>query len=168
MLLSMFASFLLARLLRGKVYFSFLTIVLLILSFFSVGVPHYESIPVDWRMFENNQGGVLFDDPFPLSFPFYSSSSVESTVGYTRQDYEVHFLTLTFYTTGVEVALSGGIVLRISWHDYFDFFLLFFLINAAGAMVGYWLSRRTGFAKSSGKQEKSPAERDEPPKGSLA
>jgi len=152
-MLSMFASFLSARLLRGKFYVFVMTVLLVLISFFSAGVPHYEQVTA-YSGFKE-QSGIMFDDPFPLSFPLYAYLAIEDTRAYSLENYQFYFWTLLLYTHTLYGA-DGGEWLNTSWFDYMLFLSFFLLVNAGGAVVGYWLSRKTGFAKSSNKQEKSP------------
>jgi len=70
MLLSMFMSFLLARKFHGKAYVFLMATGLVLISFFSVGLPHYYSEEI----FPNRtESGLLLENPVPLSFPFYAS-----------------------------------------------------------------------------------------------
>jgi len=106
MLLSMFASFLLARLLRGKFYVFVMTVFLVLISFFSVGVPHYEQVTA-YSGFKE-QSGIMFDDPFPLSFPLYAYLAIEQTRGYSLENYQFYFWTLLLYTHTLYGAAEGN------------------------------------------------------------
>ena len=140
MLLSLFISFLLARIFPRKICVLFMAFCLLLISFFSVGVPSYHEFP--YRS-EPRQQGILFENPLPLSFPFYASLTLENIgISTGTQYYQLHFLTLIFHRDWVQGTSPGMIWLNISWSDYILYCSFFILVNIVGAVLGYWLSKQ--------------------------
>jgi len=147
MLLSMFISFLLARRFGGKMYVPLMIVGLVLVSFFSVGVPEYMYIlrhPVHQPI---STDGVLPNNPLPLSFPFYSSVYHRRPMEFRDlewEDYRLNFLTLILQETRiVSVGARGSVLLSFSWNIYFLYFTFFLLVNIIGAIIGYWLSKAT-------------------------
>ncbi len=140
MLLSMFMSFLLARRFHGKVYVFLMAIVLTLTSFFSVGSPHYYS-----KVFpDRTESGILLENPLLLTFPFYASLCLERTIAFDHETYQLRFLTLMFQEYSVySEGPRGTLSLDISWSIYILFISFFFLVNMVGAIIGYWISRKT-------------------------
>lgn len=68
----MFVSFLLALRFRQKEYVLLSAIMVALVSFLSVGVPHYESYLYSYLPQSSNVSGVVVSEPLPLSFPFYA------------------------------------------------------------------------------------------------
>jgi len=134
MLLSMFISFILARKFTGKTYVSLMTVSLILVSLFSMGLP---------RLFPYYQYQSRYElkYPLPLSFPFYAS--LQPVTVTTRppygpiSSYLLHFLTFEFVRVYAPFTL-GWLCL------YYSFFLLF---NLIGAIFGYWISKTTFTAK---------------------
>jgi len=146
MLLSVFVSFLLAIIFRRKPYVLFMAICLLLISFFSVGVP--TTINLSERSVAPAERGILLDNPLPLSFPLYASLYVEKPINfptehYVSEKYQLYFFTSIFHQTWVWSEFPEGVHLNISWVDYTIFYSFFMLINMVGAIIGYWLSKTT-------------------------
>lgn len=150
MLLSLFTSFLLARRFPRKLHALFMAIGLLLVSFFSVGVPEYVSIPKEDFRRPTSTEGVLLNNFFPLSFPFYSSVYYQMPVGIRDsywKEYRLNLLTVILYGTRILHGATGpagvgSFVLSFSWLDYILYFSVFLLINIVGAVLGYWISKR--------------------------
>jgi len=135
MLLSMFISFILARKFTGKTYVSLMTVSLILVSLFSMGLPsrfdYYQYAGFDAYKLEH---------PLPISFPFYVSLQ-PVVVTLPRYgpigSYLLHFLTFDFVRDYVPFTL-GDLYL------YYSFFLL---VNLVGAILGYWISKTTFIEK---------------------
>jgi len=154
MLLSMITSFLLARLLHGKVYVLIMTVLLILISFFSAGVPEYVFVKRGFfqhGMWVPDDEGLLIKNPLPLSFPFYSS---RFDTWWGDGTYRICFISLTLQDFPVYETQFR--FMQMSWPSYFAFYALFISINILGAIIGYQLGRRTILAKLSSRQEKKP------------
>jgi hypothetical protein len=129
MLLSMFISFILARKFTGKTYVSLMTVLLILVSLFSMGLPRL--LP-----YYQYQSTYELKYPLPLSFPFYASLQPVTVTGRPPPPiglYLLHFLTFEFVRVYAPFTL-GWLCL------YYSFFLLF---NLVGAIFGYWISKTT-------------------------
>jgi hypothetical protein len=131
MLLSMFISFLLARRFRWKTYVALTTIIVALVSLFSVTVVYLYPLPLfDVRVKQY---------PLPLSFPFHVCIWRYSGYGF-RYGVEIYFLTLRIGHQSLWLAPS-------SMFDIMNFFgkvyISFLLINVVGAIFGYWISKTT-------------------------
>ena len=137
MLLSMFTSFLLARKFKVKIYILLMTVVLILVSLFSIGFPSV------WR----SAGGIVIWQvnlpAIPLSFPFYASISEVPYAYllpyYPRPShplaYSVELYFLSFQPVGFEsIVITRHIIFLVSF---------FLLINLIGAILGYWISKTT-------------------------
>jgi len=141
MLLSMFVSFFLARMLRWKIYLLLMSAILVLVSVFSIGVPYYESKVFPFR----TTSGVLIENPIPLSFPFYATLYQEIHGVGSFENYRLNFLAFTLleYNIWSEVRLWGSLSYNLSWADYVLFLLVFSLGNFVGAIIGYWINITT-------------------------
>jgi len=141
MLLSMFVSFFLARLLKWKKYLLLMTASLVLISIFSIGVPHSESKVFPFR----TTNGVLIENPIPLSFPFYGTLYQEIHGGNGFENYRINFLAFTLleYNVWSEGRLWGTFSYNLSWADYVLLLLVFSLGNFVGAIIGYWINMTT-------------------------
>jgi len=144
-------SFLLARRFKGKVYVFLMTVVLILLSLFSIAFPSV------WGTFGE---GITFWQAnlptIPLSFPFHASISKQYMILFRILFPElirpypnppayfirIYFLTNQFWTneklTPLYFLTSELVILLISF---------FLLINLVGAMLGYWISKTTFLEK---------------------
>jgi hypothetical protein len=131
----MFISFLLSRRFRGKTYVSLTTAMVLVISFFSFGLPSMAS------------SGAHYPTPsyypLPLSFPFYSLDITHPSWGMFQvlaESYELYFLGFLITETWDSYPLLQGHspFTAIFFLAYFQFFLL---INLAGAIFGYWINK---------------------------
>lgn len=142
-MLSIFLSFLLKRIFHGKVYVPFTTTCLLLISFFSAGVPEYWSIPENLP--QPSTQGLHLNNLLPLSFPFYASIYHRRPMDFRDvewEDYRLNFITLILQETRVVfVSILGTVVLSLSWTTYILYFSFFSLVNIIGAAIGYWLSQ---------------------------
>ena len=156
MLLSMFTSFLLARRFHRKAYVFLMAAGLVFTSFFSVGLPHYYSE----RIIADTESGLLLENPVPLSFPFYASLYFERVsiahnfrhLGFDKETYQLHFLTLILHDFLVYKRYWGGLAgsllfMKITWGHYILFISFFSLVNIVGVIIGYWLSKTTFIEK---------------------
>ena len=121
-------------------------------SFFSVGIPHYESR--DSYLWDS--AGVVLEYPLPLSFPFYASLHFERMttahnmrhIGFDKETYHLHFLTLILHDSVVYKIVWGGPIpavpfMSITWGHYILYYSFFLLVNIVGAIIGYWISKTT-------------------------
>lgn len=151
MLVSLFTSFLLARIFRRKLYVLFMGVGLLLISFFSVGVPEYVSVQKNGFQLADTEG-LLLNNPPPLSLPFYSSTYHRTrTPGWIRdsewEGYRLSFATTILQGTRIYYKKGfGSVVLTFSWLDYIIYSSFFLLINIIGAVLGYWIGRRRWLA----------------------
>ena len=141
MLLSMFISFLLARKIKGKLYVLLITVVLILVSLFSIGFPRIWDY-LGWRYSPEYIFWQLNLPALALSFPFhvYFSqvlhfvSPLPPLPNPPRYDLSLFFLVFkleSFY--GIFLTI-GYIILLVSF---------FLLVNLVGAILGYWISKTT-------------------------
>lgn len=143
MLLSMIASFLLAKRFSGKKYLSRMTIIIASISLLSVGL---NSVTSDHGVGYINP--KLPIPPLPLTLPVYagyyltvtggqSTDNITETYGFERH-YTLFFLGMTIkhYNLGSDFAV-------LPFEDFILAYALFTLINLTGAVLGYWLSKST-------------------------
>jgi len=137
MLLSMFISFLLARKIKGKLYVLLITVVLILVSLFSIGFPSV------WRSIGGDIIWQVNLPATPLSFPFHADISEvpyctiaihPSPPHPPRYDVKLFFLGLQIESLNFIALTTSHIIFSVS------FFLLF---NLAGAVLGYWISKTT-------------------------
>ena len=146
MLLSMFTSFLLARRFGGKAYVALLIVFSILVALFSVGIPRVDAY---WR-YTYRKYSVELKYLLPLSFPFYASVFValplrthtlptgwEFVPNPPRHYYQLHFVTLKIQELGLPIGLVHFIL----------FYSLFLVINIAGAILGYLISKTTFIEK---------------------
>lgn len=142
MLLSMFLSLFVARRFRGKVFALLAIIISGSITFFSIGIPRYDTFPEDVSAV-GPQSGLLLENPLPLSFPIYGSLNLTVTFSSAWQDLQLYFAGLLFHTERIQGVYDVGVHwLNFSLVDYAIFFSFFMLINIGGSAFGYWLSRR--------------------------
>jgi hypothetical protein len=137
MLLSMFISFLLARRFRGKVYVLLMTMVLILVSLFSIG------FPIIWRSIDGDIIWQMNSATIPLSFPFHASISeipyADLLPYYPRPlhplAYDVELYFLTFQLVDFEsIVITRHIIFLVSF---------FLPVNLVGAILGYWINKST-------------------------
>ncbi len=153
MLFAMFISFLLARRLQGKVYVLSIAVVLVLVSLLSIGFPSVWGT-VGWSQLAVEYVGEgttiwqLNTPAVPLSFPFYASISEEYhfvpfIIGYPSAP--LYQIELTFLTNPIWANN------RYYWFLTSEHIILlassFFIINLAGAILGYWLGKSTFIEK---------------------
>jgi len=138
MLLSMLASFLLARKFKGKVYISLMIVVLIIVSVFSIGFPTAWRSSIGsttvWKLNLSNT---------PLSFPFHAYISEEFYLVpmiYPNQP-RPPIYNVKLYFFGFPIGSVDFIILTTSYLLLLASFFL--LVNLAGAIFGYWISKST-------------------------
>ena len=131
MLLSMFISFLLARRFRWKTYVALTTVIVALVSLFSVTIVYLYPLPLfDVRVKQY---------PLPLAFPFYVSIRRLSGYGFYYV-FEIYFLMLRIEHP--ILSLSPASMLDII--SFFGkIYMPFLLINVVGATFGYWISKTT-------------------------
>jgi len=136
MLLPTFMSFLLARKFKGRIYILLMTVVLILVSLFSIGFPSV------WRSIGGDIIWQVNLPTIPLSFPFYASISevryghilIHPSPPYPPR-YDVGLYFLTFQLVGFDfIVITSHIILLVS---------SFLLVNLAGVMLGYWISKTT-------------------------
>jgi len=144
MLLSMFISFLLARRFKGKVYVLLMTIVLILVSLFSIGFPSV------WRSTGGDTIWRLNLPAIPLSFPFHISISRPLMIRLHDIPIPEHFwlhplpptyeIRLCFLTIQIWSNLDWWL---LTSQDIILLVSSFLLINITGAILGYWISKTT-------------------------
>lgn len=149
MLLSILLSFLLARRFSEKTYVTLITVTAVLVSFFSAfgWITTHQHTDFTFKTVEYYKL-----HPVPLSFPFYASAFIELPVwplpfDLSRVTYQIDFLTVEIIS--VTMDYSSFTVGRAS--VYYSFFLL---VNIAGAIMGYWISK-TAFMKRFFKTERA-------------
>jgi hypothetical protein len=130
----------------------FLAVGLLPISFFSVGIPEYVAISETYFHQRESTEGVLLNNYYPLSFPFYSSVYYQKPfAGAIRdsswEEYRLNFLTMILHGTRISYSMptptpSLGFILNFSWLDYILYFSFFLLINIVGAVIGYSINKK--------------------------
>ena len=133
----MFISFILARKFTGKTYVSLMTVSLILVSLFSMGLPSHFPFRHHRTIWVYDPKSLLYElkSPLPLSFPFYASvqKGLYVIVGPVFNYYLLHFLTFEF--------VRGYAPFTLGWLClYYSFFLL---VNLVGAIFGYWISKTT-------------------------
>ncbi len=153
MLFAMFISFLLARRFQGKVYVLSIAVVLVLVSLLSTGFPSVWGTvgPSQLAVAYVGEGTTIWQlniPAVPLSFPFYASISEEYhtilfIVGYLSPP--LYQIELTFLTNPIWANN------RYYWFLTSEHIILlassFFIINLAGAILGYWLGKSTFIEK---------------------
>jgi hypothetical protein len=132
MLLSILLSFLLARKSTGKFHLLLMTILLILVSFFSLGLPSFVS---SYQRYDLKY-------PLPLSFPFYASL-------YHTRGFELilnHAIRYSLGFLGFEIV---GSWLPFTLWELLPFYSLFLLANITGAIIGYWRGKSTVLENSS-------------------
>ena len=148
MLLSMFISFLLARKFKGKIYVLLMTVFLIFVSLFSIGFPSvWGTLEGEWFPREGVTIWQLNLPAIPFSFPFCVSISEEYHI--------IHYLKAIYdYASPPLYHIELYFLTNHIWaNDYVHWFLTsehvillvssVFLINFAGAIFGYWISKTT-------------------------
>ena len=144
MLLSMLISFLFARKLKGKAYVLLMTVVLILVSLFSIGFPSV------WGSTGGNTIWQVNLPAIPLSFPFHISISRPIIILLhdvpipecfrlhplpPMYEIRLYFLTIQIWSNlDWWLLTSQDIILLVS---------SFLVINLVGAILGYWISKTT-------------------------
>ena len=121
MLLSMFSSFLLVRKFGSRIYVRLVTILIILVSLFSMGLPVFNS---GWE--------YELKYPLPLSLPFYAS--IEWRGGFP----ELSLYLLYFLTFEINRSVTPSYFFHGMLFLHYSFFLL---VNVVGAVVGYWIGK---------------------------
>ena len=143
MLLSMFISFLLARRFGGRMYVPLMIVGLVLVSFFSVGIPEFRFGQRVWPMERN---AVLLHNPVPLSFPLYASSVKYETDEAYRGDMLYQLYLFNFVIREHLIFFYSFIpskTFNLGMFDYVLYYSFFMLVNMVGAILGYWLGKAT-------------------------
>jgi hypothetical protein len=143
MLLSMFISFLLARKIKGKLYVLLITVVLILVSLFSIGFPSIWDY-LGWRYSPEYRFWQLNLPALALSFPFHVYFSqvflpahwhfVSPLPNPPIYDLSLYFLVFKLESFGRIYLTIGYIILLVPF---------FLLVNLVGAILGYWISKTT-------------------------
>jgi hypothetical protein len=144
MLLSILISFILARRFKGKIYVLLMTVVLILVSLLSIGFPSV------WGTLRDGTTIWQVNLPTtPLAFPFHTSISREYLAilleGWIPPfplppiyRVRLYFLAIQVWTNEITwnylLLTSERIILLVSF---------FLLVNLAGAILGYWISKTT-------------------------
>jgi len=139
MLLSMFISFILARRFKGKVYILLITVVLILVSLFSIGFPSVWDLggwySPQYRFWQLNLPARA------LSFPFHVYSSLVRLRFVLPgppippiYDLNLYFLVFQLESFDRIYLSTGYIILFVSF---------FLLVNLVGVILGYWISKTT-------------------------
>jgi len=144
MLLSVLASFLLARRFHGALYSLMIALSLGAMSLLSVGVPTHQAGD---RQYLTGDSAIVLNRPLPLSYPIYASVRFYSQ--YTPQGdgsyeafYQVYFLGFLFKEDSMLIRNDSAFrMLNFTMFDYLLFCSFFMLINVVGTAVGFRLSK---------------------------
>jgi hypothetical protein len=137
MLLSLFAALFLRRKFQGRIYSLLIMVILVLVSFFSVGIPIFRPSGYVHPLTEN---GVLVQYPMPLSFPVFSY--LVSNDGQIRHAVTLWYQIRLFNFVIQDDWVFYGGILNFSWFEYALYFSLFMLVNIVGALLGYWMNVR--------------------------
>ena len=113
MLLSMFLSFLLARKFSSRNYVRLVTILIIVVSLFSMGLP--------------------------LSFPFYARLEVKGIMVPEARLYVLYFLTFEINRSVTSLFILE--ILRYSFLMLFLHYLFFLLVNIVGVIIRHWIGK---------------------------
>ena len=137
MLLSMFISFLLARKFKVRIYILLMTVVLILVSLFSIGFPRIWDY-LGWSYSPEYIFWQLNLPALALSFPFHVYFSQVFCIACMHNpliyDLNLYFLVFQLESFGRMYLTTGYIILLVSF---------FLLVNLVGAMLGYWISKTT-------------------------
>jgi len=139
MLLSMFISFLLARKIKGKLYVLLITVVLILVSLFSIGFPRiwdylgwrYSPEYIFWQL---NLPALALSFPFHVYFSLARLRFVPPSPNPPIYDLNLYFLVFQLESFDRIYLSTGYIILLVSF---------FLLVNLVGAILGYWISKTT-------------------------
>jgi len=138
MLISTLMSFILIRKFSAKVSSWLIVVCLILISFFSVGIPE----PTYYDFYSTMETYLFIWNPLPLSFPVYAlvAPSGRTVRQMDALWYRFHFFSLSIGEEWMRIGGEGGPT-NFRVFEYLLYYSFFMLVNIVGAVFGYWLSK---------------------------
>lgn len=114
---------------------------LVLISFFSVGIPEFRFGQRVWPVERN---AVLLHNPVPLSFPLYASIRYERDIHVDDMLYRLYLFNFVIQEHWIFFySFMPYLTFNLSMFDYVLYYSFFMLFNIVGAIIGYWISKTT-------------------------